>query len=163
MTFSYKYPRAALTVDCVVFGFDEGELKVLLIERALEPFKGKWALPGGFVRVDETLDKAARRELAEEAGLKDVFLEQLYTFGALSRDPRERVVSVAYYALVRLANFETRAATDAAAAQWFPLSKAPTLAFDHGHILATALARLRGKLRYQPIGFELLPQKFTLS
>src|SRR5437867_1314785 len=86
---SYQYPRAALTVDCVVFGFDEGELKVLLIERALEPFEGKWALPGGFVRVDETLDHAARRELAEEAGLKSVFLEQLYTFGAVDRDPRE--------------------------------------------------------------------------
>src|SRR5437588_10604342 len=100
--FSYKYPRAPLTVDCVVFGFDEGELKVLLIERGLEPFKGKWALPGGFVRVDETLDEAARRELAEEAGLEDVFLEQLYTFGAVERDPRERVVSVAYYALVKL-------------------------------------------------------------
>ena len=95
MSHTYQYPRAALTVDCVVFGFDEGELKVLLIQRALEPFKGRWALPGGFVRVDETLDEAARRELAEEAGLKDVFLEQLYTFGAVDRDPRERVVSVA--------------------------------------------------------------------
>src|SRR6266436_8106222 len=108
MPHTYQYPRAALTVDCVVFGYDEGELKVLLIQRALEPFKGKWALPGGFVHVDETLDEAARRELAEEAGLKDVFLEQLYTFGAVDRDPRERVVSVAHYALVRLANFETR-------------------------------------------------------
>src|SRR5207247_7853362 len=99
MAFTYQYPRAALTVDCVVFGFDEGELKVLLIQRALEPFKDKCALPGGFVRVDETLDEAARRELAEEAGLNDVFLEQLYTLGAMDRDPRERVVSVAYYAL----------------------------------------------------------------
>src|SRR2546425_13225092 len=113
MAFTYQYPRAALTVDCVVFGFDEGELKVLLIERALEPFKGKWALPGGFVRVDETLDEAARRELEEEAGLRNVFLEQLYTFGAVHRDPRERVVSVAYYALVKLALHETQAATDA--------------------------------------------------
>src|SRR2546425_587595 len=111
MTFSYKYPRAALTVDCVVFGFDEGELKVLLIERGLEPFKGRWALPGGFVRVDETLDEAARRELEEEAGLKNVFLEQLYTFGEVERDPRERVVSVAYYALVKLSEHEAKAAT----------------------------------------------------
>src|ERR1700722_9212357 len=95
MPHSYEYPRAALTVDCVVFGFDDGELKVLLIQRALEPFKGRWALPGGFVRVDETVDEAARRELAEEAGLKNVFLEQLYTFGEVGRDPRERVVSVA--------------------------------------------------------------------
>src|SRR6266478_6658100 len=128
MSHTYHYPRAALTVDCIVFGFDEGELKVLLIERALEPFKGRWALPGGFVRVDETLDEAARRELVEEAGLKDVFLEQLYSFGAVDRDPRERVVSVAYYALVKLAAHETKAATDAADARWFPLSKVPKLA-----------------------------------
>ena len=163
MAFTYQYPRAALTVDCVVFGFDEGELKVLLIERALEPFKGKWALPGGFVRVEETLDEAARRELAEEAGLKDVFLEQLYSFGELNRDPRERVISVAYYALVKLAAHDTKAATDAADARWFPISKVPKLAFDHTDIFATALARLKGKVRYPPIGFELLPPKFTLS
>ena len=163
MTHTYKYPRPALTVDCVVFGFDEGELKVLLIERGLQPFKGRWALPGGFVRVDETLDVAALRELSEEAGLKNVFLEQLYTFGAPHRDPRERVVSVAYYALVKLADYETKAATDAVAARWFTVAKVPKLAFDHGEILATALARLRGKLRYQPIGFELLPPKFALS
>jgi 8-oxo-dGTP diphosphatase len=160
---SYQYPRAALTVDCVVFGFDEGDLKVLLIERALEPFKGKWALPGGFVRVEETLDDAARRELEEEAGLTNVFLEQLYTFGAIDRDPRERVVSVAYYALVKLAAHDTKAATDAADAKWFPISKVPKLAFDHADILATALARIKGKVRYEPIGFELLPPKFTLS
>ncbi len=163
MTVSYKYPRAALTVDCVVFGFDEGELKVLLIQRALEPFKGRWALPGGFVHVEEALDEAARRELAEEAGLKDVFLEQLYTFGVVDRDPRERVVSVAYYALVKLSDYRAKAATDAANAAWFPISEVPRLAFDHADILATALARLKGKVRYQPIGFELLPPKFTLS
>jgi 8-oxo-dGTP diphosphatase len=150
-------------VDCVVFGFDEGELKVLLIQRALEPFKGQWALPGGFVRLDETLDEAARRELEEEAGLKEVFLEQLYTFGEVDRDPRERVVSVAYYALVKLAAFTTKAATDAADAKWFPISKVPKLAFDHAEILAAALTRLKSKVRYQPIGFELLPPKFTLS
>ena len=97
MPHTYQYPRAALTVDCVVFGLDESELKLLLIQRALEPFKGKWALPGGFVRVDETLDEAARRELVEEAGLKNVFLEQLYTFGGVDRDPRERIVSVASF------------------------------------------------------------------
>lgn len=163
MPHTYQFPRAALTVDCVVFGLDESELKVLLIERGLEPFKGKWALPGGFVRVDETVYEAARRELAEEAGLKDVFLEQLYTFGEVDRDPRERVVSVAYYALVKLVDYTTQAATDAADARWFPVTKVPRLAFDHGDILATALARLKGKVRYQPIGFELLPPKFTLS
>src|SRR6266581_1328525 len=163
MPHTYQHPRAALTVDCVVFGSDEGELKVLLIERGLEPFKGRWALPGGFVRVDETLDDAARRELVEETGLKKVFLEQLYTFGAVDRDPRERVVSVAYYALVKLSEHEAKAATDAANARWFAVSKVPKLAFDHAEIVAMALARLKAKVRYEPIGFELLPPKFTLS
>lgn len=163
MAQTYQYPRAALTVDCVVFGFDEGDLKVLLIERGLEPFKGSWALPGGFVRVEETLDDAARRELYEEAGLANVFLEQLYTFGNVDRDPRERVVSVAYYALVNLSEHVAKAATDAANAQWFPVAKVPKLGFDHADILGTAVERLKGKVRYQPIGFELLPPKFTLS
>lgn len=163
MSYTYQYPRAALTVDCVVFGLDESELKVLLIERALEPFKGEWALPGGFVRVDETLDEAARRELEEEAGLKNVFLEQLYTFGKVERDPRERVVSVAYYSLVKLAEHATRASTDAADSKWFPVSETPKLAFDHAEILKAARERLRGKVRYEPIGFELLPAEFTLS
>src|SRR6516162_1567547 len=163
MAHTYQYPRAALTVDCVVFGFDEGDLKVLLIERGLEPFKGRWALPGGFVRVDETLDEAARRELEEETGLKNVFLEQLYSFGKVDRDPRERVVSVAYFALVKLSDHRAMAATDAANAEWFPVSKVPKLAFDHAEILATALERLKGKVRYQPVGFELLPRKLTLS
>lgn len=163
MAHTYEYPRPALTVDCVVFGYDEGELKVLLIERGLEPFKGRWALPGGFVRVDETLDNAARRELQEEAGLSEIFLEQLFTFGAVDRDPRERVVSAAYFALVKLSEHHAKAATDAANAEWFPVSKIPKLAFDHADILATALARLKAKVRYEPIGFELLPPKFTLS
>jgi len=161
--FTYQYPRAALTVDCVVFGFDESELKVLLIQRGLEPFKGRWALPGGFVRVEETIDEAARRELAEEAGFANVFLEQLFTFGTVHRDPRERVVSVAHFALVKLSDHRAKAATDAAEAEWFPVSKVPKLAFDHADILAAALARLKGKVRYEPIGFELLPPRFTLS
>ena len=163
MPHTYEYPRAALTVDCVVFGFDDGELKVLLIERGLPPFKGQWALPGGFVRVEETLDEAARRELEEETGLSGVYLEQLYTFGEVNRDPRERVVSVAWYALVKLADNQTRAATDAADARWFPVTALPGLAFDHAAILEAGLTRLRGKLRWQPVGFELLPQRFTLS
>jgi len=127
----------------------------------LEPFKDRWALPGGFVHLDETLDEAARRELAEETGLREVFLEQLHTFGAVERDPRERVVSVAYFALVKPT--AATAATDAAEAEWFPVASIPPLAFDHAEIFAAALARLRGKLRYDPLGFELLPPKFTLS
>jgi 8-oxo-dGTP diphosphatase len=160
---SYDYPRPALTVDCVVFGLDESELEVLLIRRGIEPFAGRWALPGGFVRVDESLEDAALRELEEETGLRKVFLEQLYTFGAVDRDPRERVVTVAYYALVKLSDHKVRAATDAADAAWFALTDLPDLAFDHAEIVDVALERLRGKVRYQPIGFELLPKKFTLT
>ncbi len=163
MPHTYEYPRAALTVDCVVFGMDDKHLKVMLIQRALPPFEGEWALPGGFVRVDETVDEAARRELEEETGLRHLFLEQLYTFGAVDRDPRERVVSVAYYALVNLADHRVQAATDARQAAWFSAHDVPALAFDHSDILAAALVRLRGKLSYQPIGFELLPKRFALS
>lgn len=163
MSYTYDHPRAALTVDCVLFGLDEGDLKVLLIQRDLKPFAGKWALPGGFVRLDETLDEAARRELSEETGVRDVFLEQLYTFGEVRRDPRERVVSVAYYALVTLADHRLAAATDARNAAWFSADEVPSLAFDHAEILAVALRRLKGKVRYEPIGFELLPEKFTLG
>jgi len=162
MPATYEYPRPALTVDVVVFALDDDDLKVMLIQRGLAPFAGQWALPGGFVRVDETLDAAARRELREETGLKDIYLEQLYTFGALGRDPRERVVTVAYYALVNLAGHDVQASTDAHNAAWFPVNDLPTLAFDHDQILLAAYERLRGKVRYQPIGFELLPEKFTL-
>jgi len=160
---SYPYPRAALAVDCVVFGLDEAGLQVLLIQRDLEPFRGAWALPGGFVHVDEDLDQAARRELREETGLDTAFLEQLYTFGALGRDPRDRVVTVAYYALLKLSDHRVQAATDARDAAWFAVEDLPRLAFDHADIVTMALNRLRGKVRYQPIGFELLPPKFTLS
>lgn len=163
MPFTCEHPRPALTVDCVVFGFDEGELKVLLIRRGLRPFRGKWALPGGFVRTDETLDAAAQRELREETGITSIYLEQLYTFGAVRRDPRERVVSVAYCALVKSAEHPVVGATDATAAAWFSAASLPPLVFDHAEILATGQARLRNKVRYQPIGFELLPTKFTLS
>lgn len=162
MSFRYEYARPAVTVDCVVFGLDETDLKVLLIERDGEPFRGCWALPGGFVDMGESLDAAALRELREETGVEKLFLEQLYTFGAVDRDPRGRVISVAYYSLVKLSDHRVRAATDARNAGWFALDDLPLLAFDHQEIVAMAHARLRGKVRYQPIGFELLPAKFTL-
>lgn len=136
---------------------------MLLIRRGEEPFAGKWALPGGFVRERESLDDAARRELVEETGVSDIFLEQLYTFGSPERDPRGRVISVAYYALVKLSSHRIRAATDAREAAWFSISDVPTLAFDHAGIIETAYKRLRGKITYQPIGFELLPKLFTLT
>jgi 8-oxo-dGTP diphosphatase len=159
---TYQFARPALTVDVVIFALDEDDLKVMLIQRDLPPFEGAWALPGGFVRVDETLDDAARRELQEETGLRDIYLEQLYTFGQLDRDPRERIVTVAYYALVNLAGHAVQASTDARNAAWFAMSDLPALAFDHDQILQTAHDRLRNKVRYQPIGFELLPERFTL-
>ncbi len=163
MAHTYEYPRPAVTVDCVVFGLDDAGLRVLLIERGGPPFEGDWALPGGFVRMDEDLEEAARRELAEETGLEEVFLEQLYTFGAVDRDPRGRVVSVAYYALTNIRDHRVRAATDARDAAWFEVGKLPGLAFDHDGIITAAIERLRGKIAYRPIGFELLPKKFTLT
>jgi len=162
MAFSYPFARPALTVDVVVFALDQTDLQVMLIERDLQPFAGQWALPGGFVRVDETLEQAANRELEEESGLAGIFLEQLCTLGDLDRDPRERVVTVAYYALVNLQGHAVRASTDARNAAWFALDDLPELAFDHQRIVQAALTRLRAKVRYQPVGFELLPERFTL-
>ncbi|MBK1789695.1 NUDIX hydrolase [Persicirhabdus sediminis] len=161
--YQYKYARPALTTDCVVFGLDQDDLKVLLIQRDIQPFEGKWALPGGFIQVGESIDDCARRELEEETGLHDIFLEQLYSYGQPDRDPREHVITVAYYALVNLIEHAPKAATDARNAAWFSLDDLPSLAFDHQTILETARQRLRGKVRYQPVGFELLPEKFTLT
>lgn len=163
MSFTYKYARPALTVDCVVFGLDQDDLKILLIQRDGEPYAGEWAMPGGFVDMDETPEEAAMRELEEETGLIDVYLEQLYTFGSVHRDPRERVVSVAHYALVNIEGRVVQAASDARNVAWFSLCDVPKLAFDHEDILQMALDRLQGKVIYQPIGFELLPEKFTLT
>ncbi len=164
MPYTYEYPRPALTVDCVIFGLDRSStLKVLLIQRAKAPFEEHWALPGGFVEMDENLEQAALRELAEETGITNLFIEQLYTFGEPGRDPRGRVISVAYYALVNLSEHPVKAASDASRVKWFEIDSLPPLAFDHDVILRVAINRLRGKVRYQPIGFELLPEKFTLT
>ena len=165
MPYTYDYPRPALTVDCVIFGLDSShKLKVLLIQRKHDPFKDQWALPGGFVEMSEDLEAAALRELEEETGVKNVYIEQLYTFGAPGRDPRGRVVSIVYYALVNLAEHPVKASTDAREVQWFEIDKLPAkLAFDHEEIMEVAINRLRAKVRYQPIGFELLPDQFTLT
>ena len=163
MSFTYAYPRPAVTVDCVVFGLDDADLKVLLIARDREPFAGRWALPGGFVDPDETLEQAALRELAEETGVSKVYLEQLYSFGDPGRDPRGRVVTVAYFALIAADQRPLAAGSDAAEAQFWQMSELPALAFDHEQILAYALERLRNKLEYTTVGFQLLPATFTLS
>ncbi len=163
MPYTYEFPRPAVTVDCVVFGLDEHTLKLLLIKRGHEPFAGAWALPGGFIEENEKLEDAARRELAEETGLKNIFIEQLYTFGDPGRDPRGHTISVCYFGLVNLFEHDLHAASDASDARWFEVQNLPELAFDHAEIIQVALQRLKGKVRYQPIGFELLPRKFTLS
>lgn len=152
-----------VTVDLVIFALRDGELQVLLIQRGVPPFRGRWALPGGFVTRGESLEDAARRELVEETGVADVYLEQLYTFGEPDRDPRGRVVTVAYYALVTGEAGPPVAGTDAGAATWMPARAHPPLAFDHERILAYALERLANKLEYTTVGFQLLPRKFTLT
>lgn len=162
--YEYKYPHPAVTVDCVVFGLDddEGELSVLLIQRKGEPFRGAWALPGGFIHMDEDLESAARRELEEETSVRDLYLEQLYTFGEPDRDPRERVITVAYVAIVNLFEHPVAANTDASRAAWFSIDDLPELAFDHAGILRMALERLRSRVTREPLVFEFLPEKFTL-
>jgi 8-oxo-dGTP diphosphatase len=158
-----EYAKPAVTVDIVIFTIHEKELKVLLVKRDLEPFKNSWAIPGGFVRMQESLEDAAKRELLEETGVRDVYLEQLYTFGDLNRDPRDRVITIAYMALANSDKIKLQAATDVSQANWFNVEKVPKLAFDHDKILGYALKRLRWKFEYTTIAFSLLPQKFTIS
>lgn len=160
--FEYEYPHPAVTVDCVVFGLDGENLKILLIERGMDPFQGSWALPGGFIEMDEDLEVSARRELQEETGVKNLYLEQLHTFGKPGRDPRERVITIAYFAIVNLFDHPAKAGTDASKAEWFSVEKLPSLAFDHKKIFKMALERLQSKLRYKPLVFEFLPNSFTL-
>lgn len=153
-----------VAVDAVVFGyFAKKELNVLLIQRNIEPFKGDWALPGGLVLNNESLDDAVKRELMEEAGIKPDFLEQLYSFGNPERDPRNRVVSVAYFGLVNPTYHRLQASTDADDAKWFNINNLPKLSFDHQEILDKAIERLRTKIQYQPIGFNLLKKEFPFS
>lgn len=162
---SKREPRTdvQVTVDLVIFTVREHELQVLLVERGLPPFEGRWALPGGFIRKGESLEHAALRELEEETGVRDLYLEQLFTFGDPERDPRGRVVTVAYYALIAADRAPLVASTDARAARWWPVAEHPRLAFDHERILAYALERLRNKLEYTTVGFQLLPRRFTLT
>lgn len=151
-----------VTVDIVIFTIQQGVLKVLLVKRRIAPFVGQFALPGGFILEDEDLEQAAMRELREETGVSDVYLEQLYSFGKPDRDPRGRVVTVGYFALIS-SDRKLKAGSDAAEAAWYPLDDLPPLAFDHGTILTYALERLRNKLEYTTVGFQLLPEKFTLT
>lgn len=164
VSYTYDHPRPALTVDIVIFTLRDEQLQVLLVQRRSEPFAGEWALPGGFVEMDESLETAAARELEEETGVHDAYLEQLYTYGEPGRDPRGRVVSVAYYALIPAdARVLTEGGSDASRAGWFPVEALPVLAFDHAEIVSYALRRLRYKLEYSAVGFQLLPDEFTLS
>lgn len=159
-----RYERPSVTVDVVLFAFTDGDLQVLLIRRKNRPYVDHWAIPGGFVGIGESLDEAAQRELLEETGIQDVYLEQLYTFGDPDRDPRTRVITVAYFALVGADDARRpRPGDDAAEARWWPVYDLPSLAFDHDRILGYALKRLRWKLEYTALGFLLLPDSFTLS
>jgi len=157
------YPHPSVTVDVVIFTLREDDLQALLIKRRHPPGEGTWAIPGGFVEIGESLEEAALRELEEETGVRDVYLEQLYTFGDPRRAPRGHIITVAYFALVPAVAIDPRAGSDAAATGWWSVYDLPPLAFDHTDILAYALQRLRYKLEYTAVGFEFLPETFTLS
>lgn len=160
LKYYYKYPHHAVTTDCVIFGFDGIKLNVLLIRRGIDPYKDKWAFPGGFLKPDESAEDGALRELYEETGLKNAYIEQFHTYSNPYRDPRERVITIAYMALVRIS--DVKGGDDAADARWFPIDETPQLAFDHDMILRDALMRLRERIHFNPIGFDLLPEKFTV-
>ncbi len=161
--YCYRYPHAALTADCVIFGFNGKTLKILLIERGNEPFLGYWALPGGFMRINETIEETATRELREETNLNDVFLTQFKVYSDVSRDPRERVVTVAFIALVKPDDYNVIAGDDAANALWFDYDMLPPLAFDHAEIIYDAREHLKEILLLKPVAFELLNKTFTIT
>ena len=158
-----KFFRSAFSVDSVVFGFDQGDLKVLLIYRGAEPYQGTWALPGDLVRLDEDLDESARRVLKDLTGLSDVYMEQIHTFGKVDRHPLGRVITVAYLSLVRISDYKINPSSWAKDAQWHSINNIPKLPFDHTEILNFAKNKLKERVRNQPIGFELLPPQFTLT
>ena len=158
--YTYKYPRPAVTTDCVVFGFDGHDLKILLIERGIEPYKGSWAFPGGFLNMEETAEQGALRELKEETGLDLRYLKQVGAFSDVHRDPRDRVITIAFYALAKKA--DVKGGDDAAKAQWFAINDVPHLAFDHDYILRKAMQKLREDIHFEPIGFGLLDEQFTI-
>ncbi len=157
--------ESVFSIDCVIFGFDEGELKILLIERNVEPFKDWWALPGYLVEQDESIDDAAERILYELTGLRDIYMDQFYTFGDVGRHPQGRVVTVAYYAMIRLNGIKELKPVSSYArrAVWVSINDLPKLAFDHSKIFEKGFDKIRNKISYQPIAFELLPEKFTLT
>lgn len=161
LRYCYAYPHPSVTTDCVVFGYDGERLHVLLIERGVPPYKGCWAFPGGFLNVDESADEGARRELEEETGLKVSDICQFHSFSDPERDPRERVITIAYYTLVPVG--EVKGSDDAARAQWFPLDNVPPLAFDHDSMLALAIDALRRRLFFEPLGTGVLPEMFTFA
>lgn len=156
---------SVFSIDCVIFGFDDGELKILLIERNKEPFKDWWALPGYIVEQNESIDHAAERILYELTGLRDIYMDQFYTFGDVNRHPQGRVITVAYYAMIRLNGIkELKPVSNyASKAVWISVNDHPKLAFDHEKIFSRGFEKIRNKISYQPIAFELLPEKFTLT
>lgn len=162
MTHSNDGILEKLSIDCIILGFEDERLKVLLIERAMEPESGRWGLPGGFIMEKEDIDTASSRILQEMTGVKDIFMEQVAAFGAVDRYPLRRVVTLAYYAFVKPGNYKIDPGPEASQAKWFDVNEVPELVFDHPEILAATIERLQHKTRYEPIGFNLLPEKFTL-
>jgi len=158
-----SYEKPSVTVDIVIFTIQQKELKVLLVKRGIKPFENFWALPGGFTKMQESLDEAAKRELLEETGVKDLYLEQLYTFGEPKRDPRGRVITVTYLALIESDNINLKPSTDVLEAKWFSINELPKLAFDHDKILSYALKRLKWKFEYTSVAFSLLPKDFSIG
>ena len=158
--YQYKYEHMAVTTDCVIFTYEDWTLKVLLVRRGMDPYKGGWAFPGGFLKLDETAKDGALRELWEETSLETSAIRELGVFSAVDRDPRERVITIAYYALIKPSG--VIGGDDADEAAWFPIQKLPPLAFDHRQIFEAAMERLRRDIHFEPVGFDLLDEEFTI-